>query len=76
MLLENLVYFQKKIVAVLLDCFLFVWKSLSPFIFGARCRFYPSCSQYAVDSIKKRGVFVGTFLALKRLSKCHPFYRG
>ncbi len=48
---------------------------ISPFI-GQRCRFYPSCSQYALEAIQKYGSFKGSFLALKRILKCHPFHPG
>jgi len=40
------------------------------------CRFYPSCSQYAYDSIKRYGVNQGVWRAIKRLSKCHPWHPG
>ncbi|KKR49009.1 MAG: hypothetical protein UT84_C0034G0007 [Candidatus Curtissbacteria bacterium GW2011_GWA1_40_16] len=53
--------------------FLFVLYRL---IFGtsvATCRFRPTCSAYAVDSIEKYGVLEGTWMTLKRLSSCHPF---
>ncbi|MCR4436531.1 MAG: membrane protein insertion efficiency factor YidD [Clostridiales bacterium] len=40
------------------------------------CRFYPTCSQYAVEAIKKYGGVKGSFLALKRILKCHPFHPG
>jgi len=45
------------------------------FLFGAGsgCRFTPSCSQYAVEAIKTRGAMAGTFLAAKRICRCHPF---
>jgi putative membrane protein insertion efficiency factor len=42
----------------------------------AHCRFYPSCSQYAVDAIQSHGLIRGTYLALKRLSHCHPWHAG
>ena len=41
-----------------------------------RCRFYPSCSVYAIKAISKHGVFQGSYLTLKRLAKCHPFHEG
>jgi len=53
--------------------FLFVIYRL---VFGtsvATCRFRPTCSAYAVDSIEKYGVLKGTWMTLKRLSSCHPF---
>ncbi|MDR1125551.1 MAG: membrane protein insertion efficiency factor YidD [Deltaproteobacteria bacterium] len=40
------------------------------------CRFYPSCSAYAVEAIAVHGVFRGAFLALRRLLRCHPFCDG
>jgi hypothetical protein len=44
---------------------------LSPFLGGA-CRFVPSCSVYARDAIAVHGVRRGTWLAIRRLSRCHP----
>ena len=40
------------------------------------CRFVPSCSQYAYEAIEKYGALKGSWLALKRLLRCHPFYKG
>lgn len=40
------------------------------------CRFYPTCSQYAIDAIEKYGAVKGTFMAVKRILKCHPFHPG
>jgi putative membrane protein insertion efficiency factor len=40
------------------------------------CRFYPSCSQYAYEAIGKHGLAKGSWLGLKRLSRCHPFHPG
>ncbi len=37
------------------------------------CRFTPTCSEYAIDVIQRHGVFKGTYLAIVRLSKCHPW---
>lgn len=48
---------------------------ISPFLMK-RCRFFPSCSVYAMDSFKQFGLFVGMFYTLKRLLKCHPFHEG
>ena len=41
-----------------------------------RCRFIPTCSQYAFQAIEKYGALKGGWLALKRLLRCHPFYKG
>ncbi|MFZ5634224.1 MAG: membrane protein insertion efficiency factor YidD [Bacillota bacterium] len=40
------------------------------------CRFYPTCSQYALESLEKYGIIVGTGKALLRILKCHPFHPG
>ncbi len=44
--------------------------------FPARCRFYPTCSQYAYQSINKYGILKGTTLAIYRLLRCNPFNTG
>jgi len=43
---------------------------------GARCRFYPSCSQYALDAVTRFGVVRGGWLAARRLARCHPWHAG
>jgi putative membrane protein insertion efficiency factor len=40
------------------------------------CRFYPSCSAYAIEAIEKRGLFFGGLKAIKRILRCHPFSAG
>ena len=45
---------------------------LSPLI-GPSCRFNPTCSHYAIQAITKYGAIKGLFLALKRISRCHPW---
>ncbi|GMV78779.1 MAG: putative membrane protein insertion efficiency factor [Chitinophagaceae bacterium] len=44
---------------------------ISPLL-GPKCRFTPTCSQYATEALKKYGIFKGSWLAIKRISKCHP----
>lgn len=48
---------------------------VSPLL-GPRCRFTPSCSQYAVTAIKTHGPLRGSWLAVKRVGRCHPFHAG
>ena len=48
---------------------------LSP-VLGASCRFYPTCSAYATEAIETHGALRGTWLALKRIAKCHPWHPG
>ena len=47
----------------------------SPFL-GGHCRFYPCCSNYALTAIRTHGCIKGSVLALKRVSRCHPFSDG
>lgn len=40
------------------------------------CKFYPTCSEYAAQAIEKRGVLKGSYLAMRRVLRCHPFSKG
>lgn len=53
----------------------FYRRSVSPYM-PPRCRFTPTCSAYAYEAIHKYGAAKGGWLALKRLCRCHPFYKG
>jgi putative membrane protein insertion efficiency factor len=48
---------------------------ISP-ILGPHCRFYPTCSNYAQTAVQRHGIFKGSWLAIKRLSRCHPWHAG
>ncbi|WP_344794882.1 membrane protein insertion efficiency factor YidD [Litoribacillus peritrichatus] len=48
---------------------------ISPLL-GNNCRFYPSCSEYTIIALKKHGVLKGSWLAVKRISRCHPWSDG
>jgi putative membrane protein insertion efficiency factor len=48
---------------------------ISPLL-GPRCRFTPTCSQYALEAIEKYGAWKGSFLAIKRICRCHPWNPG
>lgn len=50
-------------------------RSISPYR-PACCRFTPTCSAYAMEAIQKYGAFKGGYLALKRILRCNPFYKG
>ncbi|TCO72592.1 membrane protein insertion efficiency factor YidD [Chromatocurvus halotolerans] len=53
---------------------LYKW-CVSPFV-GHHCRFYPTCSTYACEAIATHGSLRGSWLALRRLLKCHPWHEG
>ena len=57
---------------VLLKLIRFYQRGISPF-FPPRCRFTPTCSQYALEAIEKYGAVKGGWLTVKRLARCNPF---
>ncbi|KXZ40759.1 hypothetical protein SAMN05661008_01425 [Alkalithermobacter thermoalcaliphilus JW-YL-7 = DSM 7308] len=53
----------------------FYQRCISP-LKGRTCRFYPTCSEYSIQAVKKYGFLKGLFLTLRRILKCHPFHPG
>lgn len=53
----------------------FYQKAISP-LFPPNCRFHPTCSHYALESLEKHGAFWGALLAAKRIIRCNPFNPG
>jgi len=45
-------------------------------LFGANCRFHPSCSDYAREAVERHGALSGAWLAVKRIARCHPYHPG
>lgn len=48
---------------------------MSPYL-PPSCRFFPSCSEYAAEAVTRYGIFRGSWLAVRRLLRCHPFHPG
>lgn len=48
---------------------------ISP-LFPPVCRFHPTCSQYAIDAVERFGIFQGSWLAMLRILRCHPYHPG
>lgn len=72
---SSLSRWQRCLVSVLiLPIKVYQWV-ISPLL-GQRCRFWPSCSQYAIEALRLHGPIKGGWLALKRLGRCHPFCEG
>ncbi|MCK4869565.1 MAG: membrane protein insertion efficiency factor YidD [Gammaproteobacteria bacterium] len=71
-LIEKTSLLGRKILIVLIAIYRYL---ISPLL-GPRCRFYPTCSQYATEAITKHGVFYGCWLALRRIVRCHPLNPG
>ena len=63
---------MKKILLALIR---FYRSAISPYT-PASCRFRPTCSAYALEAIHKYGAVKGAYLALKRILRCNPFYKG
>ena len=58
----------------LLKAIRFYQTAVSP-LFPPRCRFIPTCSQYALEAVEKYGAWKGGWLALRRVLRCNPFHR-
>jgi len=63
---------MKKVLLWLID---FYRKGISP-LTPPSCRFVPTCSEYARQAVMKYGALKGSYLAIRRLLKCHPFHKG
>ena len=53
-----------------------IYRRLISPLLGARCRYVPTCSSYAVEAVQRHGALRGSWLTLKRLLRCHPFAEG
>ena len=60
---------------LILTFIIFYQRFVSPLTVPA-CRFYPSCSEYSLQAIKRYGPWRGLWLSLRRILKCHPFHPG
>lgn len=63
---------MQRILIFFITCY---QKYVSP-MFGKRCKYYPTCSEYGKQAIEKYGVLKGTFYLIKRVIKCNPFSKG
>ena len=60
---------------ILLRVIRFYQRAVSP-LFPPRCRYIPTCSEYALEAVEKYGAAKGTLLAAKRFLRCDPFHKG
>jgi putative membrane protein insertion efficiency factor len=70
-----MLFLRKAISAPVIGLLYFYRWFISPLL-GPRCRFYPSCSEYAIAAVQNHGIIRGLFLSVKRLLKCHPWHSG
>lgn len=64
------------LVSIVLLPVMFYRRVLSPMKRMPTCKYLPTCSEYAVDAVKTRGIFVGVALAIWRILRCNPFAHG
>lgn len=64
------------LLRVVLSPVVFYRRVISPLKRAPTCRYLPTCSEYALEAVHKRGIVVGTGLAMWRIVRCHPFARG
>lgn len=65
-------FVKKVLTAILLGCVYFYRNAISP-LKPPSCRYTPTCSQYAVEALKKYGPFKGLYFTVKRILSCHPW---
>jgi uncharacterized protein len=70
--MASIVLLPQRLLALLIRGY---QRLLSPLL-PPSCRFHPSCSQYALEAIQRHGAFKGSWLAVRRLARCHPFNAG
>ncbi len=63
---------QRLVVALLILPIRFYQKFISP-LTPPSCRYTPTCSQFAIEALRKHGIFRGSYLALRRILSCHPW---
>ena len=63
---------MRQVLIILIKAYRYL---VSPWL-GSHCRFYPSCSQYALEALQEHGAVRGSWLSLRRLSRCHPWHAG
>ena len=63
---------MKRVLLALIRGYQYLFRPL----LGSNCRFYPSCSDYAREAVEKHGALKGTWLAVRRILRCHPYHPG
>jgi putative membrane protein insertion efficiency factor len=69
---QQLLRLPRRLLAGLIRGYQLLFSPLLP----PSCRFHPSCSQYALEAVNRHGALKGSWLAARRLARCHPFHPG
>ena len=64
---------MKKVISFIFLCPIYIYRLVISPLFPPTCLFTPTCSQYAIDAIKKKGPLKGLYLAVRRILRCHPW---
>lgn len=67
---------MKKVALTIIGIYQKTASPLTYLVFGKVCRFIPTCSQYAYQSIERYGTIKGSILGIRRIFRCHPFAKG
>lgn len=67
---------MRNLLITILSLPIHLWRQVLSPLFGPTCRFTPTCSEYALEALRRHGPLRGFWLALRRISRCHPFSAG
>lgn len=73
---KKLIFFIEKSLLITATTLIKLYRKFISPLKPPTCRFYPTCSQYAIDSLEKYGIIKGMYKSIIRICKCHPFHPG
>lgn len=73
---ESVLRAVREAISAVLIALIHVYRYTLGLLIGGRCRFYPSCSHYAEQALERHGPVRGSWLALRRIGRCHPLNPG
>lgn len=74
--MKRLIKYMQTGLKILIILLIKIYKKIISPIFPSTCRYYPTCSSYAIQAIEKKGIIKGTIKAFYRILRCNPFSKG